>query len=125
MTRINVIPVQSLCDQHLLAEYREITRIDKTARLPKPKERFPTEYILGAGHVKFFYNKGLYLQLRTQSLFDECKKRGFNVQFKQYQTVKHLKNDYHPDDKAIKANLARLNLRLVEMKTKPRWTRRK
>ena len=27
MTRINVVQVQELCDQHLLAEWRELTRI--------------------------------------------------------------------------------------------------
>ncbi|HGJ5874346.1 MAG TPA: pyrimidine dimer DNA glycosylase/endonuclease V [Arsenophonus apicola] len=27
MTRINVIPPNELCDQHLLAEHRELTRI--------------------------------------------------------------------------------------------------
>lgn len=27
MTRINVVPPSELCDQHLLAEFRELTRI--------------------------------------------------------------------------------------------------
>lgn len=27
MTRINLIPPEELCDQHLLAEHRELTRI--------------------------------------------------------------------------------------------------
>jgi len=27
MTRINLVPPQELCDQHLLAEHRELTRI--------------------------------------------------------------------------------------------------
>ena len=27
MTRINLIPPKELCDQHLLAEFRELTRI--------------------------------------------------------------------------------------------------
>lgn len=29
MTRINVVPVESLSRQHLVAEYREITRLPK------------------------------------------------------------------------------------------------
>ena len=27
MTRINLVPPEELCDQHLLAEHRELTRI--------------------------------------------------------------------------------------------------
>ncbi|OYQ73494.1 hypothetical protein B9T20_07170 [Wohlfahrtiimonas sp. G9077] len=37
MTRINVVDVETLCDQHLLAEHRELTRIpnDIVKRLGK------------------------------------------------------------------------------------------
>lgn len=82
MTRINIIPVKFLTDQHLLAEYREITRVSKLARTPKQNETFPTEYRLGTGHVKFFYNKGAYLQRRTAELYQECCERDFDVQEK-------------------------------------------
>ncbi len=40
----------------------------------------PDKFKLGTGHVKFFYNKLLYLKNRYTSLYNECIKRGFNVQ---------------------------------------------
>lgn len=57
MTRINLVPVQNLCDQHLLAELRELPRIPNAVE----KGRYsllnvPTEYVLGKGHVTFFYD---------------------------------------------------------------------
>ena len=80
MTRINCIPVEQLLDQHLFAEYREITRVASLQRsLPDYGK-----YTMGTGHVKFFYNKGLYLADRCNALLLELAKRGFNVQVKQY-----------------------------------------
>ena len=38
------------------------------------------KFKLGTGHVKFFYDKLLYLKNRYISLYNECIKRGFNVQ---------------------------------------------
>jgi len=93
MTRINCIPVIELFDQHLMAEYREITRVSKLARILFDYGDFK----LGTGHVKFFYNKGAYLSNRTQELYDECIKRGMNVQHKEY--VHHialLNEDWSP-----------------------------
>lgn len=54
MTRINVVPVEELCDQHLLAEHRELTRIPNAVA----RGRFsllgqPADYKLGEGHVRF------------------------------------------------------------------------
>lgn len=41
----------------------------------------PKEFTLGTGHVKFFYDKLLYLKKRYESLYDECVKRGFNMTY--------------------------------------------
>ena len=82
MTRINVVPVTELCDQHLLAEHRELTRIPNGVLSGKLKVHYddrPSEYTLGAGHVKFFTNKIGWLFRRYLALHLECKKRGFNV----------------------------------------------
>lgn len=82
MTRINAgIPPAELSDKHLLAEHREIKRIPNTiksgkADLSKP---IPKEFTLGKGHVRFFYDKLKYLEYRYRDIFEECKKRGFNV----------------------------------------------
>jgi deoxyribonuclease (pyrimidine dimer) len=39
----------------------------------------PERFTLGAGHVKFFYNKLGYLRGRYADLLKECKRRGFAV----------------------------------------------
>ena len=82
MTRINVgIPPADLVNQHLIAEHREIKRIPNCVAKGKYNmEDIPDKFKLGTGHVKFFYNKLLYLKNRYISLYDECIKRGFNVQ---------------------------------------------
>lgn len=82
MTRINSVPVRELTDQHLLAEFREITRVYKLAQHLDDYGK----YKMGEGHVKFFYNKGKYLAMRTDELYKECKKRGFDVQKKLYKS---------------------------------------
>ena len=75
MTRINCVPVRELSDKHLLAEYREITRVSKLSRTLADYG----QYTMGAGHVKFFYDKGAYLLRRTDNLYWECRRRGFQV----------------------------------------------
>ena len=58
MTRINLVDPSELCDQHLLAEHRELTRIPNAVA----RGRFslvgqPADYKLGEGHVRFFFDK--------------------------------------------------------------------
>ena len=82
MTRINagILP-QRLSDRHLLAEHREIKRIPNQISRGRYKlEGQPEKFCLGTGHVKFFYDKLGYLFARYQSLYLECKRRGFQVQ---------------------------------------------
>jgi len=82
MTRINVgIQPVELTDQHLIAEHREIKRIPNCVAKGKYNmDGIPDKFKLGTGHVKFFYNKLLYLKFRYASLYAECIRRGFNVQ---------------------------------------------
>ena len=67
MTRINIVPVKELMDQHLIAEYREITMVpaslSRTLASKKGLDysKIPKNYTLNRGHVYFFYDKGLYL----------------------------------------------------------------
>lgn len=63
MTRINLVPPSELCDQHLLAEHRELTRIPNAVAKGKfHLKGQPTEYKLGEGHVRFFFNKMAFLK---------------------------------------------------------------
>lgn len=81
MTRINVgVNPSELPDKLLLAEHREITRIPNAVKSGRAIiKNIPSEFTLGKGHVKFFYNKLLYLKIRYISLYQECVFRGFNV----------------------------------------------
>ena len=50
MTRINLVPPAELCDQHLLAEHRELTRIPNAVAKGKfSLKGQPSDYKLGEG----------------------------------------------------------------------------
>jgi hypothetical protein len=106
MTRINAgIPPRDLSDKHLLAEHREIKRIPNAITSGKGKlENLPTEFTLGTGHVRFFYDKQLYLFDRYHDLYVECVRRKFNVtsfHAAWEDTPKALWNDWTPTAEAI------------------------
>ena len=111
MTRINLVPPTELCDQHLLAEHRELTRIPNA--VAKGKYHLtgqPTEYKLGEGHVRFFFNKMAFLKKRYDLLHAECKARGFNVQYIWNEELPQdptLWLDYEPTEAALALNRAR------------------
>lgn len=110
MTRINCVPVEELTDKHLVAEYRELPRISKAAR---PCTDAPRAYKLGAGHMKFFYDKGKYLSDRFDQLVAEMQRRGFVTNFTQYRLHPvGLNNDWEPDQQAMAINRARIAERL-------------
>lgn len=123
MTRINVVPVSELCDQHLLAEHRELTRIPNA--IAKGKFHLkgqPQEYKLGEGHVRFFFNKLTFLKHRYDELHQECQRRGFNVQYiwpASLPADPALWLDYQPNEKALAINRERITQR---MPAKARFT---
>lgn len=118
MTRINTIDPQDLLDQHLFIEYREITRVATLHRAPKPGEVMPQTYTLGAGHVKFFYDKGEYLAKRCEALHTELVARGYNVTKKQYkQHIAGCRNDWTPARQDRITNLTRLQTKLSDKPT--------
>ncbi|WP_290521475.1 pyrimidine dimer DNA glycosylase/endonuclease V [Aggregatibacter sp. oral taxon 458] len=116
MTRINLIPPKDLCDQHLLAEHCELTRIPNAVA----KDKFhlkgqPEEYKLGEGHVRFFFNKMAFLKRRYDELHTECKARGFKVQYIWPETLPsspELWLDYQPTDAALEINRQRIQERM-------------
>jgi hypothetical protein len=117
MTRINVgIPPNELVNQHLLAEHRELKRIPNCVAKGKYNmDGIPERFKLGTGHVKFFYNKLLYLKKRYVSLYEECIKRGFNVQnyIEAWNDVpEELMNDYNVRANDIRIITERINERL-------------
>ena len=121
MIRINVVPVEELCDKHLLAEYRELPRV---FRLAYPCGDAPKEYVLGAGHVKFFYNKLAYLSRRFRCITQECRRRGFSIRYTEppfREDGIELYGEYVADIRALGLNRDRINERLKTMKN-VKWT---
>ena len=121
MTRINVgIPPAELVNQHLLAEHREIKRIPNCVAKGKYNmDGMPERFKLGTGHVKFFYNKLLYLKKRYVSLYEECIERGFNVQnyVEAWNDIPaELMNDYNVRANDIRIIRERISERLTKTK---------
>lgn len=83
MTRINsAIPVEHLTDEHLLAEHREIKRLPSVlSKANMQTIKIPAKFCLGPGHVKFFLNRMGFIFSRYLRIYDECKRRGFDVQY--------------------------------------------
>lgn len=127
MTRINVVPVEELCDQFLFAEFRELTRIPNGIRDGKLKTEYrdaPLHYTLGTGHVKFFVDKLGWLKQRYDQLHRELLYRNYKVTYIWPDSLpkyaKHLQ--YEPTQDALAINRERLKVRLP---AKARWTNRK
>jgi deoxyribonuclease (pyrimidine dimer) len=132
MTRINIIDVSELYDQHLIAEYREITMVPASlnrtlnSKVGLRREKISKRFTLNSGHVYFFYDKGLYLDKRYKQIVTEMKLRGFNpdsnrVFPKQIFIDNDLYNDWMPtveDQKLIRQRIQeRIN-------SKPDWYRK-
>jgi len=131
MTRINLVKVQELTDQHLVAEYREIFMVGsalqrslKSPNWEKTKKSLPVEFTLNGGHVKFFYNKGKYLHKRYLGLVNEMKRRGMKPDpsrvFKVHQWPDDLYRDWSPSEKELEIVRQRIQERIDQ---KPDWYR--
>jgi len=129
MTRINLVDPRELSNQHLVAEYREIFMVGsalqrsmKSKNWNKAKQDIPSEFTLNAGHVKFFYNKGKYLNKRYQLIVKEMKRRGMspdsNRRFKKNQFPLNFYNDWTPTSKDLEIIRKRIN---EKIKLKPGW----
>lgn len=94
MTRINCIPVTELTDKHLGAEYRELPRVFALAQAAYKRgddpTTYPQEYVLGLGHVKFFYTRLGYLANRHDEIVNECLRRGRAVNFPHSPDIRDL-----------------------------------
>ena len=125
MTRINVIPVEDLADQHVMAEYRELLMVNASLRRSLNSkrgfslDRIPPKYTLNTGHVTFFYDKGLFLFNRYKQLIDELYYRKYEIDPSARKTDWSMFegifwNDWTPtkEDKAI--NAERILIRLLE-----------
>ena len=127
MTRINVLHPTELTRQHLIGEYREITRVFTLARKAKArgvnkynfeqKMKPPADYTLGAGHVKFLMPRLGFVLKRYHALADEMRSRGYTANMiPDEELIEGLGSfwlqDYTPTENAIKINRERIEQRL-------------
>ena len=113
MTRINLVPVEELSDQHLISEYRELPRVIKQDINIK---NAPNRYTLGKGHMKWAKAHSLFTLNRYMELCNEMAYRGFKVNHdsdKLYriwlrQGSPETDNTYNPDGKDILVSRNRL-----------------
>jgi deoxyribonuclease (pyrimidine dimer) len=86
VTRINVVPPSELTRQHLVAEYRELPRVFSLVLSAQERgespatvnARAPAKYVLGTGHVLFFYTRLEFCLRRQCDLVEEMRARGYN-----------------------------------------------
>lgn len=123
MTRINVIPVSELCNKHLFSEWREMPRLvtnlkASLSRKSKPfqLDEIPPEYKLGAGHVKFFFDKFQFLHERHKQLTQELLNRGYKLSHTDSSIFSQVDiewyGNYIPTSEAMRLNRERIADRL-------------
>lgn len=114
MTRINCVPPAELSRQHLLAEYRELPRVFTLALRAYHAGRTivaPAAYTLGAGHVKFFYQRLGWCMDRFLALRREMLARGYQPRYVQPPPVdlpREWWGEWEPDAAALAANRQRI-----------------
>jgi len=132
MTRINIIEPSELTDQHLIAEYREITMVPgslKRTLVSKSgyqEKKVPKKFTLNSGHVYFFYNKGKYLDIRYEQLIKEMKRSVINPDPNRKFPIDIFKNidlynDWMPTIEDQKIIRQRIKERIA---AKPDWYRK-
>lgn len=123
MTRINLVPVSELSDQHLIAEYRELPRVFSYAKTLKDFKPVKGSYRLGTGHVKFFVDKLHFLNDRYAALHAEMNNRGFKTSYSSKSfdiSIPDVQKKYVPTQKEIQISRERINAKIA---LKPDWYR--
>jgi deoxyribonuclease (pyrimidine dimer) len=119
VTRINCVPVTLLTGPHLVAEYRELPRVYALAwealdRGENPCDH-PDEYVLGPGHVRFFYSRLRYVRSRQVQLITEMQRRGYQPKFTKPHDIapwpRGWRRGWEPPQTALEACWERLRAR--------------
>ena len=132
MTRINLVPVEDLADQHLMSEWREIKMVPAALRRSLKTRKsgdilagVPKRYTLNKGHVTFFFNKMKFLTERYKLLTEELVVREYNINadadFRIF--CGDLPNEFNhvewqSDKNEVAVNVERILLRISD---KPHW----
>lgn len=126
MTRINLIPIDELERDFIRGEYKEIVRIFNLVKNAQRKGKtpedidIPKQYKLGTGHVKFFYNKLLFIVERYESLSDTMLSFGYKVNPINRKDLlegidNHWINGYTPSEEEIEISRQRIIERRKEL----------
>lgn len=120
--RINIIPVEELSDQHLIAEYNEIKfstfyyRRSKGTKKGIDKSRISKLYTLNKGHAYMWYDKFSYIERRMEELVIEMKNRGYKVNYPKLDMMgideEWNYGDFKPTKECIKINVERIVQRI-------------
>lgn len=127
MTRINVIPVSELSDQHLIAEYHELPRVLKQDINICAA---PDCYVLGVGHMRWACRYWKYTYNRFFEICDEMMYRGFRTNFTPKSLGKYTARfcnsdgEYTPTIRDIELNRARIREKYNKKPGFYKWTRR-
>lgn len=133
MTRINAaIKPESLCDQHLRAEYRELGRVStqlERALAAGRRLRIPSSFTLGEGHQTFFVDKGLYLERRFDHIVREMSRRNMRTTYTSLRIDPWIKKpDYFnewDDSPAFQAMAERISFAIDRMVREPTYAGKK
>jgi deoxyribonuclease (pyrimidine dimer) len=135
VTRVNLVPVGELADQHLFAEWREVKMVPRSlARSLESRSmelvlaRVPEVFTLNAGHVMFFYDKYEFLRQRYEALTTELVARGYNLAPEHAldatgvwsRLPRAFHQHYVPPAAAVKLSRARIEQRIA---IQPNWYR--
>lgn len=114
MTRINLPPPPKLTDQHLGAEYYELPRAFPLALAAAKRGDLsgPRNFVLGEGHVRFFYRRTAYLAERHAAIVAELLDQGFDLKFREPLTPVAGSLDWVPGPADLALSLGRLRERL-------------
>jgi deoxyribonuclease (pyrimidine dimer) len=129
MTRINLVEVEELADQHLFAEYRELPRMaDFYNKTVKQEKDISEKFILNTGHMTFFLNKAKYLEKRHKQITKELRTR--NINFTERETFKmpvgnkFKQINWNPCEEEIKISRERIQEKINQKPHFYRWTKR-
>lgn len=125
MTRINLVDPSQLTSKHLMAEYRELPRIFTSVRKLYESGKtikdvnIPEQYVLGQGHMKFFYDKLSWLAFRYSCIKIELEHRNYSLDINKFESIRsnayefmrgHTEAciEYRPSPEEIYLNMSRL-----------------
>lgn len=130
MTRINIIPVSELTNEHAFGEYKEMLRPltkvrnalvkypNKWAFYKAYEKKMPNEYTMGRGHETFMFDKLMFIAKRYQEICEWRKERGYK--YKEISVEQLLEGlpdwvcqDYIPTPEALQINRERIAKRLA------------